>query len=327
MTSTIKGSFSAKSRGATLATALLLSSAGASTAKAATITVSSTCTFAKAVTSINGQSTRSGCSRSGTYGTNDTVVVPAGSFPIATKVDITRSMTVHGMGKSNSTLYAVNGLSNTSGYAIQVADPNVLLKMDNLSLSGDEAVTGILVNGENDTNVNDNNLELNQVVVSSFGDSGIRNEGGRVVVQNTEIYVNSGVYGGGVYNGNAPNDDGTVTVGSFVAKYSFISLNYASGLGGAVYSTGKLDIRSTNLGQNHSDGDGGAIYVNTTVNNASCSVSRDTPSAPQSSISFNSADQGFSIISTTIPCNLHTTTGSSNSSPYCTSGNVTGCPQ
>jgi len=327
MTFTIKGLFSFKSGGRTLATALLLTLATASTAKAATISVSSTCTFAKAVSSINGQSTRSGCSKSGTYGTSDTVNVPAGSFPIATAVDITRSMTIHGAGKSNSTLYAVSGLSNTSQYAIQVANPNILAKIDNLSLIGDEAVAGILVNGENDPNVNDNNLELDQVVVQSFGDSGIRNEGGRVVVRNSEFYVNSGVYGGAIYNGNAPNDNGTVTVGSLIAKYSWISLNYASALGGGIYSTGKLDIRSTNLGQNHSDGDGGAIYVNTTVNNASCSVSRDTPSAPQSSISLNSADQGFSIISTTIPCDLHTTTGSSNSSPYCTPGNVTGCPQ
>ena len=326
----IKGLFSAKSCGRTLATALLLTLASVSTAKAATINVSSTCTFAKAVASLNDRpmTLPSGCSRSGTYGTNDTVVVPAGTFPIATRgVDITRSMTIHGMGKSNSTLYVVPGLSNLSEYAIQVANSNILVKMDNLTLSGDQAVTGILVNGENDPNLNDNSLELNQVEVSSFGNSGIRNEGGRVLVQNTDIYVNSGVFGGGVYNGNAPNGNGTVTVGTFVAKYSFISLNYATGPGGGVYSSGKLDLRSTNLGQNHSDDDGGAIYVNTTVNNASCSVSRDTPSAPQSSISFNSADQGYSIISSVIPCDLHTTTGSSNSSPYCTPGNVTGCPQ
>jgi hypothetical protein len=65
----------------------------------------------------------------------------------------------------------------------------------------------------------------------------------------------------------------------------------------------------------------------TTINNASCSVRRDTPTAPQSAIDSNSAGQGgYSIISTTVACNLYTTTGNGNSSPYCSS-NVTGCPQ
>jgi hypothetical protein len=326
MKSTIKGLFSAKSRGATLATALLFSSASASTAKAATITVSSTCTFAKAVASINGQSTRSGCTRSGTYGSNDTVVVPAGTFNIDTGVGITRSMTIHGAGKYAANLQATPGISNISQYAIEITNPSIVVKIDNLGLNGENAVTGIRVNGENDTNLNDNNLELNQVIVSSFGDSGIRNEGGRVLVQYTDVLANSGSFGGGVANTNVINENGTWGVGSFVAKYSSISLNYASIYGGAIYNSGKLDIRSSNLGQNYAENDGGAIFAATTVNNASCSVRRDTPSAPQSNISYNHAGQGYSIVSTSIPCNLYTTTGSDNGSPYC-SANVTGCPQ
>jgi predicted outer membrane repeat protein len=325
MTSTIRGLFSAQSCGATLATALLLTAASASSAKAATITLSSTCTFAKAVTSINARSTQSGCTRSGTYGTNDTVTVPTGTFNIDTGVDITRSMTIHGSGRYNAHLQAILGISNTSDYAIQVANPNIVVKIDNLTLSGEQIVIGILVNGESDTNPNDNNLELNQVEVSYFGDSGIRNEGGRVLIQNSSISLNEGRYGGGVYNGSRLNDDGSWEIASFVAKYSSISLNGATAYGGGIYSTGKIDIRSSSLDENYAAYDGGAIFA-ATGTNASCSVSRDTPSAVQSSMNYNGASQGYSIISTTIPCNLHTTIGGFNSSPYCSS-NVTGCPQ
>lgn len=87
-------------------------------------------------------------------------------------------------------------------------------------------------------------------MVASFGDSGIRNEGGRVLVQNSLIYLNAGTYGGGVYNGNTMNDNGTLAIGSFVSKYSAISINSATAYGGGVYSTGKLDLRSTTIQEN-----------------------------------------------------------------------------
>jgi hypothetical protein len=325
MASTIRRPLAAQSRGAILATALLLGSGSASIAKAATITLSSTCTFAKAVTSINNRSTQSGCTRSGTYGSGDTVNVPAGTFNIDVGVNVTRSMTIHGAGKYDAYLQAVSGISNVSQYAIQVGNPNIIVKIDNLSVIGENIVTGIFVDGENDTNLNDNNLELNQVQVSSFGDSGIINLGGRVLVQNSEFYVNSGTYGGGISNTNVINENGTWGVGSLVVKYSYISLNSAT-YGGAIYNSGKLDVRSSHLGGNYASNDGGAIFMATTVNNASCNVRRDTPTAPQSTIDSNSAGQGYGIISTTVACNLYTTTGSGNSSPYCSS-NVTGCPQ
>jgi len=301
-----------------------LTAGSASTAKAASITLSSTCTFAKAVTSLNRQSLQAGCSRSGAYGTSDTVVVPVGTFNIDRGVDITRSMTIHGGGKYDAYLQAVPGISNTSEYAIQVADPNIVVKIDNLTLAGEGAVTGILVNGENDTTLNNNNLELNLVVITSFGDSGIRNEGGRILVQHSLIYLNSGTFGGGVANVNTANDNGTLVIGSFVAKFTAISINYASASGGGIYSTGKLDLRSATMQQNYTDGDGGAIIIPAAVNGASCNVSRDTPTAVPSDIDTNTAN-GYSIISTAIPCDLHTTTGGGNSSPYC-SGNVTNCP-
>ena len=325
MTSTIKGHIFTKSRGATLAAALLLTSVSASTAKAATVTLSSRCTFAKAVASINAQKDATPCTHTGSYGTNDTVVVPKGTFNIQGRgVDITRSMTIHGGGKYDAYLQAISGISDLTGYAIQVADPNIVVKIDNLTLAGEDVVTGILVNGENDKNLNDNNLELNLVVITSCGDSGIRNEGGRVLVRNSLIYLNHGIYGGGVANVNTANDDATLMVGTFVSKFSSISINSATVTGGGIYSTGKLDVRSSNLQQNSAQQDGGAIFVAAAATYGYCNVSRDTPTAVQSDID-SSSSPGYSIISTTIPCDLHTTIGGGNTSPYC-SNNATNCP-
>lgn len=327
MNSTTFKTVSVRSRHATLALLLLFSSASAATAKAATITLSSTCTFAKAVTSINIQTTQSGCTRSGTYGSSDTVVVPNGTYNIGSPVDIQRSMTIHGGGKTTAYLQTT---FSSYAYAINVANPSIVVKIDNLTLAAgfSNGDTGINVNGENDTNLNDNNLELSYVVVASFGNSGIYNQGGRILVQNTLIYLNSGAWGGGVLNVNGSNNDGSWVMGSFVAKYSAISINQAS-LGGGIYNTGKLDLRSTLMQQNYGADDGGAIYVNSIdelKSRASCNVRRDTASAAQSEIDDNVSDNGWGIISTVIPCTMTGTIGSGNSSPYC-SPLAAGCPQ
>ena len=327
MNSTIFGTASGRSHHVTLVMLLLLTSASAATAEAATITLNSTCTFVKAVASINTQTTQSGCVRSGTYGSSDTVVVPNGTYNIDSSVDIRRSMTIHGGGKTTAYLQTTFA---SYAYAIKVAMPSIVAKLDNLTLTAAFANgdTGISVNGENDTNLNDNNLELNYVVVAGFGNSGIYNQGGRILVQNTLIYLNSGAWGGGVLNTNGQNSNGSWVMGSFVAKYSAISLNQAN-IGGGVYNTGKLDLRSTLLQQNYGVYEGGAIYVDSIdelKSRASCNVRRDTASAAPSEIDDNVSDSGFGIISTVIPCAMAGTIGSGNSSPYC-SALATGCPQ
>jgi hypothetical protein len=323
MTSTIRPLYSVKARRLALATALLSTAAGASAAQAATITVGGACTLRNAVMSINNGSNYGGCSHSGTYGSGDTAVVPVGTFNVNSSINITRSMTIHGQGKYNAILQATNLLSD---YAIKVASPSIVVKIDNLTLNGTSAVTGILVNGEGVTNLNDNNLELNLVVITGCGDTGVRSEGARVLLQHSLIYLNSGVFGGGVANTNVQSDNGSWTLGTFVSKNSAISINYSSGHGGGIFSTGKMDLRSTLMQENEAAGQGGAIWVATTVNGASCNVTRDAPGADPSDFDSNIGDQGYGIIATTIPCSFHDSIGANNSSPYCTS-NVTNCPQ
>jgi hypothetical protein len=332
MTSTNARAFSTKSRCATIATMLLLTAASTSTAKAATITLNhnaNQCTFAKAVTSINSRSTQWPCSASGSYGTNDTIVIPNdpnnNTFDINVPITITRSMTVHGAGKWTTNLQST---ADFGSQVIHVTNPSAVVKMDNLQLAAGAANNdiGIYVEGESDTNLNDNNLELSYVIVVNFGNTGLLNFGGRVLVQNTLIYLNYGEWGGGVQNVNGLTGANTWWVAKFVAKNSAISFNTAS-RGGGVWSNGRLDLESTILQQNYSTGDGGAVWVTVVagVPSPSCKVGTVAGSYP-SEFDSNIADSGYSIVSSTIACPMTGAIGTGNTSPYC-SGLVTGCPQ
>lgn len=323
--------FSTKSRCTTLAIMLLLSAAGASTTEAATITLNhnaNPCTFVKAVTSINTRSTQSPCTASGTYGTNDTIVIPNDSnnntFNIDAAVTITRSMTIHGAGKWTTNLQAS---ADFESQVIHITNPSAVVKMDNLQLAGGPSNydLGIYVEGESDTNLNDNNLELNYVILAGFNNSALENFGGRVLIQNTLIYLNNGDWGGGVQNVNGWTGSGW-WVAKFVAKNSAISFNNAS-IGGGIWSNGRLDLESTLMQNNYSSGDGGAVFVivPSGVPSPSCKVGTITGSYP-SEFDSNTSDAGYSIVSSAIPCSITGATAVGNTAPYCSSS-VSGCPQ
>lgn len=332
MNSTKPWNFSTKSRFATVATMLLLSAASTSTAKAATITLNhnfNPCTFVKAVTSINSRSTQSPCTASGFYGTNDTIVIPNdsnnNSFDITAPVNITRSMTIHGAGKW------VTNLQSTADFGSQVihiTNPSAVVKMDNLQVAGAPGNNdiGIYVEGESDSNLNDNNLELNYVIIAVFNNTGLENFGGRVLIQNTLIYQNNGFWGGGVQNVNGLTGSSTWWVAKFVAKNSAISFNNAS-RGGGIWSNGRLDLESTLMQNNYSSEDCGAVWATAlaSIPNPSCKVGTIAGSYP-SEFDSNTADSGYSIVSSSIGCTITGATAVGNTSPYCSAG-VTGCPQ
>jgi hypothetical protein len=316
---------SGSDRPAVCAAALLLTLAAVRTAKAATVTVGGTCTVAKAVGSINAGANQSPCVHTGTYGINDTVTIPTGSFNIGSGITFTRSVTIHGGGKWDT---FVQTTSSSALYAFQVLSPSIVVKIDNLFLSpaASSTTTGIVVWGKNDTNLNDNNLELNLVVISGFTNSGIINHGGRVLVQNSLIYLNSANFGGGVANTIDQNDNGTTAVGVFVSKYTAISINNAAINGGGVYNTGRIDLRSTLMQQNTAT-QGAAIFGSTSFTpNPSCNITRDIPTAAPSEFDDNIASQTCGIVASTVACTFHDSIGSGNSSPYCSS-NTVNCPQ
>jgi len=322
---------------ATFCGVVLMASTAAQIAHAATVTVNSTCTVAKAVATINARANQSPCTHSGTFGSNDTVVVPDGNFDVTSPVDINRSMTIHGAGKWTTFLQIATSLAT---YAFKVNNPSIVVKIDNLFFAGPSdypasAMAGIVVNAANDSNLSDNNLELSYVVVSGFTGPGIINSGGRVLVSNTLIYLNTtGAWGAGVHSRVDMNSNGTQAVPSFVAKNSAISINTASSWAGGIYSEGKLDLRSTLLQENQAP-DGAAIfeyatYTSGTGKNTWCNVRRDSPTSAPSEIDDNVASgegqYSVSIIDSDIPCAFNDTIAAGNSSPYCNAGFV-GCPQ
>lgn len=121
-------------RSTTSAAVLLLTLAGVRAAQAATVTLTAAsdgtelCFFGRAVASINAGVDQYPCTHTGTYRSNDTVVVPVGTWHISAPVDITRSMTIHGGGKWSA--YLATNVSALS-YAIFVKDPSIVVKMGN----------------------------------------------------------------------------------------------------------------------------------------------------------------------------------------------------
>lgn len=335
MSSTIKPRFSGVARTAPIAAALLVAAANAGTAAAATVTVTSTCTFAKAVGTINAAANQSPCTHTGTFGSSDTVVVPVGTFDIASTVNVTRSMTIHGGGKTTAYLQTTNA---SLQYAIHVTNPSIVVKIDNLTLTAAfaNATVGISVEGANDTNLSDNNLELNYVVISSFGNTGSSGGGGlwikgaRVLMQNTLVYLNAGLFGGGVSMSIAQNSNNTTAVPTFIAKYSAISINTASVQGGGIYSNGgKLELRSSLMQQNQAPR-GGAIDIDASfAPSVSCNARRDLSTAAPSEFDDNVGTQtgiGESIYTGSTTCTFNDSIGSGNTSPYC-SASAVNCPQ
>jgi len=315
--------------------ALLLTSAATPIAGAASVTVSSTCTVTKAVDTINAQANQSPCTHTGSFGSGDVVVVPSGNFYVSSTININRSMTINGAGKWSTYLEFSDSSLDA---AIKVNNSSAVFKMSNLFLGGPSdypasAMAGIFVDGQNDRNLTDNNLELSYVVVSGFTAGGLINRGGRVLVGNTLIYLNSsGFWGAGVDSSVGTNSNGTQAVPSFVAKNSAISLNTSYVWAGGIYSEGKLDLRSTLLQQNQAT-DGAAIYESATYTtgtgkNTWCKVERDSATSAQSEIDDNVATTSglYSIINSDIPCAFTNVVAGGNSSPYCTS-NITACPQ
>lgn len=325
MRSNIRPRFSGLAYTGTIAAALLLAAVSAGRATAATVTVSSTCTFVKAVGSINAGANQFPCTHTGTYGSSDTIVVPVGTFNVTSPVNITRSVTIHGGSKWDAVLQAT---ADFGSQVIHITNPSAVVKMDNLTLDSGVANDdiGIYVEGESDANLNDNNLELSFVIIASFGNTGLLNFGGRVLIQNTLIYLNDGVWGGGVQNVNGLTGSSHWWVAKFVARNSAISYNNAS-IGGGVWSNGRLDLESTLLQGNYSTGDGGAVFVTVVagVPSPSCKVGNLVGSTA-SELDDNTAAGGWSIMSSSIACSMSGSIGSGNSSPYC-SPLVTGCPQ
>ncbi|HEX6276221.1 MAG TPA: hypothetical protein VFZ53_24435, partial [Polyangiaceae bacterium] len=117
----------------------------------ATITLNPTCSFAKAVEWINTGTAQSGCTRSGTLGSNDTIVVGLNhqEFTINDTVEIKKSLTV----QSWSFYGTLKTTNPSTANAIVIAEKDILVRFTAIILRGvtNNQTTGFYVVGTNDT--------------------------------------------------------------------------------------------------------------------------------------------------------------------------------
>ncbi|RTK93824.1 hypothetical protein EKI60_05105 [Candidatus Saccharibacteria bacterium] len=83
---------------------------GSGRAHAATLNVSGGCTLPIAINSVNAGANQSGCTAVGSYGTNDTIIIPAGTQTLTADLPtFTESVTIEGAGMNSTTISGDSG--------------------------------------------------------------------------------------------------------------------------------------------------------------------------------------------------------------------------
>jgi hypothetical protein len=226
---------------------LLLSALPAQNALGATITLTSTCSLSKAVAWINTGVSQNGCTKSGTIGSNDTIIVGLNyqEFTIDSTVEIKKSMTLQSW-----SFYGNLKTTNTSTpIAIKIAAKDIVVTFNAIILRGvaGNATTGIHVDGTTDTV--DPGLPFKpKVIISSSRITGFRRSGmyiyqGTVNMYGTTMDDNSNLssftMGGG--RGGAVRIESQTKFGRLNTDSCWFDGNTAK-RGGAIYNHGNLNV-------------------------------------------------------------------------------------
>ena len=127
---------------------------GSGRAHAATLNVSGGCTLPIAINSVNAGANQSGCTASGSYGSNDTITIPAGTVSITSLTTIVEDVAIQGAGMGSTIIsgggsgevFAAEGVTISISdltvtayreYAIYLEDCDVTL--ENIEIDGDGA--------------------------------------------------------------------------------------------------------------------------------------------------------------------------------------------
>ena len=247
---------------------LLLSVLPAETALGATITLNPTCSFAKAVAWINTGTAQSGCTKSGTIGINDTIIVGLNhqEFTIDSTVEIKKSMTIQ-CWQFYGTLKTTNP---STPIAIKIAAKNIVVQFSAIVLRGvaNNTTTGIHVDGTADTpNAPfDPKVIFNSGRITGFRRSGMYIYQGNVDMYNTQVDDNSNLssftQGGG--RGGAVRIESQTKFGRLNIDSCWFIGNTAK-RGGAIYNHGNLNVRNgmfyDNVATYSGNGTGAVVYA------------------------------------------------------------------
>jgi predicted outer membrane repeat protein len=238
-----------------LGVALVTAALPARSASAATITLDSSCSFAKAVAWINTGTSQTGCTKSGTIGSNDTIIVGLNhqEFTIANTVEIKKSMKIQSW-DFYGTLKTTNTATAT---AIKIAAKDIVVTMSAIILRGvaNNTTTGIHVDGTADT-VDPNNIFKPKVKIDNSRITGFRRSGmyiyqGNVDMSLTTMDNNSNLssftMGGG--RGGAVRIESSTKFGRLNAATCWFHGNTAK-RGGAIYNHGNLNVTESQFRDN-----------------------------------------------------------------------------
>lgn len=263
-----------------LAVALALAVLGlAREGEAATITLNPAvrpdCTLYRAVEAINlGRNTAQCPVSSGTYGVQDKISIPAGTFKFGLTLDIKKSVEIAGLGTSNTFITPSSPSLDT---AIRISSPTVKLKLTGVDLYGPPSNTtnGIFVSTGGQSAPEPGNVEIRSSNVRGFTRSGIIiSGGGTVYAHSCGLHQNSAPFFGGAVH--MVGSKGTFT--RFQAVSTAIGNNRATYGGGIYNQDGNVELDAMSFFGNFADGAGGALYgsFNNLANGAYLNVKNDS---------------------------------------------------
>lgn len=234
---------------------------GSGRAHAATLTVSGGCTLNEAITSINTTTSEPGCSPIGSYGTSDTINIPAGTITLTANITpILLPITIQGAGIDQTIIDGDSGQyrmfdANTTGGQMTISDMKLTAFFDNavsiqtttgagmlsnLDVDGQDADGGgvfLKSDGAGISTFSSNNVYVHDL--SKNGDSlgfSISRDGAgttNAVITNTTVAnVTStggggGAYGFGMYSGVSGGSSGGGTLNVNVTNVTIDNLSGA----------------------------------------------------------------------------------------------------
>lgn len=245
--------------------------------RAATITPNSTsmaiqndsvCTLPEAAYAINNGVDYNGCGHTGTYGTDDTIVLNTGTYVLSSFVSLRRSVKLQGNGGSGGRADVV--IDSHAGYeeAIYADDsahsPSVV-EIHDLTISSVTStayMTGITVVGGCPSGTC-TTVKLYNTRVTGFSMSGIQVWGNTRLEchSSTRIDHNVAYQGGGIASyseGTGGNINGAFDGGTVIE-------NNAADYGGGIYATGTFNLTGASgnpviVRSNSATYDGGGVY-------------------------------------------------------------------
>ena len=262
---------------------------GSGRAHAATLNVSGGCTLPIAINSVNAGANQSGCTASGSYGSSDTITIPAGTITLAADLpQITETVTVQGAGMGSTTV------DGSSGQYLVFSAETSQVNISDMKITAFEGCAISTLN----TNVALSNIEIDGANATKTGNNycgiAVQADSGSLTMVSNGLYVhNFNATGSDYIEGITVKPYGGSSIDANIQNTTFSDIHALSGgVNGIFMAAGFLESGGGTVT---------ASIVNTTVDD----ITSTAITAPFANIAF--ADGGDA--NTTVVVNNITITG------------------